>query len=275
VRARPAADPAAALSELLAPARGDGLLVVTGAGVSLASGIPTFRGSDPGAVWTRDVLELGTIAFFRADPVASWRWYLSRFDRAAEARPNEAHRALVALEDVMASRGIPFLLVTQNVDTLHEQAGSRALVKVHGSVDRVRCARDGCRLGAPSGSIPRAEVDVAAFLADPGPATLPRCPACGSPVRQHVLWFDECYDSHDDYQFVRVLAGAATAGRVLFVGTSFSVGVTEAVLLAARRRGAAVLSIDPGVNPGPPGVTTLRAKAEDVLPAAVAALAVA
>jgi NAD-dependent deacetylase len=259
------------LADLLAPrAPTGGLVVVTGAGVSAASGIPTFRGTDPDAVWTRDVLALGTFAFFEEDPVESWRWYLSRFDRAVGSAPNPAHLALAALERRMAGRGEPFLLVTQNIDTLHEQAGSRALVKVHGSADRVRCSRVGCRHGAPSGSIPRTEVDLAAFRASPSRETVPRCPACDAPIRQHVLWFDETYDSHDDYRFAEVLAAAAEADRVLFVGTSFSVGVTDAVLGAARWSGARVLSIDPGGGPAPYGVPTLRAKAEDVLPAVLA-----
>ena len=75
-----------------------GLLVVTGAGVSVASGIPTFRGNDPGAIWKRDVTELGTRRYFEEDPVGSWRWYLQRFDRVADARPNAAHEAIVDLE---------------------------------------------------------------------------------------------------------------------------------------------------------------------------------
>jgi NAD-dependent deacetylase len=256
------------LAEFLRPrGRPASIVVVTGAGVSLASGIPTFRGTDPGAVWKRDVTELGTHAYFLEDPVGSWRWYLSRFDLVLHARPNPAHHALAALERWHAGRGGEFLLVTQNVDTLHEAAGSKELVKVHGSADRVRCERDGCRHGAPSGSLPRASFDLASFVADPRPEALPRCPACGSLVRQHVLWFDETYDSHDDYRFRRVTRAADAADLVLFVGTSFSVGVTDAVLRSARFGGAEVLSIDPGEHPAPALVPTLRAKAEEVLPA--------
>src|SRR5688572_8040423 len=122
------------------------LLVVTGAGVSLASGIPTFRGTDPGAIWKHDLTELATFGFFQSDPVASWRFYLDRFDLVRDARPNLAHRALAALESARAERGLEFLLVTQNVDTLHEAAGSTRMIKVHGSADRVRCSAPGCRL---------------------------------------------------------------------------------------------------------------------------------
>jgi NAD-dependent deacetylase len=262
----------AELVEMLAPrAGGGGLLVVTGAGVSAASGVPTFRGTDPDAVWANDVMELGTFRYFARDPVGSWSWYLRRFDRTIGSEPNDAHRALSELERREAARGAPFLLVTQNIDTLHEQAGSTALVKVHGSADRVRCARVGCRFGAPEGSLPRAAVDLRAFREAPGVDTLPRCPDCGTPVRQHVLWFDETYDSHADYRFADVLEAAFSADRVLFVGTSFSVGVTDAVLGIARRRRATVLSIDPGAGDAPAGVRRLVARAEEALPEALRA----
>ena len=245
-----------------------GLLVVTGAGVSVASGIPTFRGNDPGAIWKRDVTELGTRRYFEEDPVGSWRWYMARFDRVAEARPNAAHEAIVALERWQLGRGAPFLLVTQNVDTLHEQAGSQAMVKVHGSADRVRCSRDGCALGAPRGSLPRSSVDLAAFRREPALAHLPRCPACGALLRQHVLWFDETYDEHADYQIHRVVDAAEGAELVLFAGTSFSVGITDLLLDVARRNGAAAFAVDPAPPPRPtPGVRFLRAAAEELLPA--------
>ena len=143
-------DPAARLRQFLSPLdRGGALLVVTGAGISVASGIPTFRGTDPGAIWKHDVTTMGTNEFFEQDPVESWRWYLTRFAKVFDARPTPAHRALVALERRQMARGPRFLLVTQNVDTLHEDAGSKELVKVHGSAARARCTRPGCANAAP------------------------------------------------------------------------------------------------------------------------------
>ena len=248
------------------------LLVVTGAGVSYASGIPTFRGSDPDAIWSKDVTELGTNEYFQEDPAGSWRWYLARFERALDAQPNDGHRALAALERWQVGRGGDFLLVTQNVDLLHERAGSQALVKVHGSVDRVRCSRLTCTLGAPRGSIARAEVDVSRFLADPVDANVPRCPACRARLRQHVLWFDELYTGHVDYQFERVRAAARRAALVLFVGTSFSVGITDLVLNAATDRDVPVYSIDPGGLQPDRRVRVVREPAELALPALVATL---
>lgn len=270
----PAADPAAPARELAAAlAQAPSLLVVTGAGVSLASGIPTFRGTDPDAVWHRDLTELATRRFFEEDPAASWSWYLERFDRAVAARPNAAHHALAALERWQAARGGSFLLVTQNVDTLHEAAGSERLVKVHGSADRVRCSRVGCRHGAPRGWLPREAADLAAFRARPVAENVPRCPACGALLRQHVLWFDEHYQEHESYDLARVLAAAASARLVLFAGTSFSVGITDLLLQTAWRRGAQVLAIDPAPPPHrPPGIRFLTAAAEELLPEAVALL---
>ena len=124
------------------------ILVVTGAGASHASGIPTFRGREPEAVWKQDDIDLATRRTFELDPVAQWSWYLRRFERLEGARPNPGHLALVELERWQTARGGGFLLVTQNIDTLHEEAGSRRLIKVHGSSDRLRCSRQGCRHGA-------------------------------------------------------------------------------------------------------------------------------
>lgn len=251
------------------------MLVVTGAGVSLASGIPTFRGSDPGAVWANDVTELGTVEYFQRDPVGSWRWYLHRFDRLTGARPNPAHHAIAALERWQLARGGEFLLVTQNVDALHDEAGSRALIHVHGRADRVRCARVGCEHGAPKGSLPRDPAATAAFLQDPKLETVPRCPACGSLLRQHVLWFDEYYTDHHDYHIDRVLRAAKNAGVVLFAGTSFAVGVTDMIVLRALARGADIFSIDPAGRFPHPRVLPLTAPAEKLLPALCDALGAA
>lgn len=206
------------------------LLVLTGAGMGLASGIATFRGTDAGAVWANDIMEKGTRAYFERDPVGSWRWYRSRFAGLDAAKPNAGHFALAELETWQLARKRGFLLVTQNIDTLHGQAGSQQLVEVHGRADRVRCSSARCVNAAPTGSLPRADVDFATFDARPCPETLPSCPACGFIVRAHVLWFDEYYHQHADYQFERALSAMRTADLILFVGTSFSVGVTAAAL---------------------------------------------
>ena len=255
------------LADALRAHRRGRVVVVTGAGISHASGIPTFRGTDRDAVWKRDVTELGTNRYFQQDPVGSWRWYSSRFDSVLDKRPNDAHVALVNLERWQHEGGGEFLLVTQNVDTLHETAGSRSLIKVHGSADKVRCIRVGCEFGAPSGSIRRDRVDFSVFFDNPSLETLPKCPRCGSLLRQHVLWFDEYYDGHHDYEWSAVMEAAQTADLVLFVGTSFAVGVTDLFLQNVIRQSLSAFAIDPGARDAPhPQVELLREKAEVLLP---------
>jgi NAD-dependent deacetylase len=260
------------LAERLAQAVRDAgrrlFLVVTGAGVSHASGIPTFRGREPEAVWKQDDVVLATRHTFELDPVAQWRWYLRRFERLESAEPNAAHRALADLERWQVERGGRFLLVTQNIDTLHEEAGSSRLIKVHGTSDRLRCSRHGCRYAAPAGSLERTSVDLTDFRHSPERRHLPTCPACGALLRAHVLFFDEMYDEHVDYRFAEVERAADEAALVLFVGTSFSVGVTELLLQAAALRGVPRLSVDPGGAPQASwtGIETFAASAEDLLP---------
>lgn len=259
-------DALAALTDAVRSAQAGQILIVTGAGVSHASGIPTFRGSDPDAIWKRDVTELGTHAFFCENPAGSWQWYLSRFEKLVGAKPNPAHHAIAALERFQIERDGEFLLVTQNIDTLHEQAGSQRMIKVHGTSDRYRCSREGCELGAPEGSIAASEVDLTAFRANPVEANVPRCPSCGAFLRMHVLWFDEMYAGHRDYQWRRVgIAAQVRVGVVIFAGTSFSVGVTELVTNFALRRRVPVFNIDPTPRVSEPGITTIAAGAEVAL----------
>lgn len=244
------------------------LVVLTGAGMGLASGIPTFRGTDPDAVWASDVMTMGTNAYFRQNPVGSWRWYRSRFAKLGGAKPNAGHTALADLERWQVGRGREFLLVTQNIDTLHGQAGSERLVEVHGRADRVRCSQRSCVNAAPRGTLAAADFDWAAFDANPSEATLPTCFACGALVRAHVLWFDEYYAEHIDYQYERVIRAFRQTDLVVCIGTSFSVGITAAAL---ETKGEKWL-IDPGDAAPPPGVHAVRAAQEEALPALVAAL---
>ncbi len=245
------------------------IVVLTGAGISLASGIPTFRGSDPGAIWAHDITELATLRYFTSDPVGAWRWYRERFLRVLAARPNPAHRALAALERWHVRRRRDFLLVTQNIDTLHEWAGSTRVVKVHGSADRCRCADPACRLGAVE-SIALDDIDFAEFDRDPRIAAIPSCPACGTLVRPHVLWFDELYVSHADYQWHVVDAAAARIRLLICVGTSLAVGVTSFLQSAAADAEAPVFLVDPGERPRDAhrSMVHVRAKAEELLPGA-------
>jgi NAD-dependent deacetylase len=256
-----------AAPRLAAALQADGpILVLTGAGVSLASGIPTFRGTDAGAVWANNVMARATRQHFVRDPVDSWAWYRQRLGHVLGARPNAAHHALVALERWKTARTPgAFQLVTQNIDTLHEAAGSQALIKVHGSIDRARCADDAC--ADAEDTVPVASLDFAAFDDRPGATTIPRCERCGTPMRPHVLWFDEHYSSHPTYQWEAVLDACAAMRLTIAIGTSFSVGVTELVAMEAGRRGTPLLVIDPqGAAISGPRVVAVREKAEELLP---------
>lgn len=241
------------------------LVVLTGAGVSAASGLPLFRGPDPDAIWSQDVTEMGTIAAFHRDPVYWWRWFIARFGGLRDARPNAAHTAIAELERWHLGRGGRFTLVTQNVDTLHEDAGSLAPVKVHGTIARWRCSRYGCRNGAPSGSLPLEAFDALDWFREPREETLPRCPACRALVRAHVLLFDEYYSEHEDYGFSRASEAFESMELLLLVGTSLSVGITDMAAHAAAARRVATVRIDPRAEAN--GFTRLlRGDAESILP---------
>jgi NAD-dependent deacetylase len=242
------------------------LLVVTGAGISVASGIPTFRGQDTGALWNNEDMDKVTRAFFTRHPVESWRWHLRLFGSVFAAQPNDGHRLLSDLERDWRGE---FLLVTQNIDSLHERACSRRLIKVHGSMDRVRCVREGCGNGAPRGSLPLDLETVRKGLAQD---IAPHCGACGSLMRPHVLWFDEMYNEHEDYGFDRICRFAAAATTMLFVGTSFSVGVTDLLIGRARESGARTIVVDPDPVNVPDFAEVRRGTADQVLAAVIAEL---
>ena len=250
------------------------VLVVTGAGISAASGISTFRGSDPEAVWRQNDVRMATYDYFVRDPVKQLEWYLDRFEKALGAKPNPAHRALVDLEKWIDSRGGGFRLVTQNIDTLHELAGSRDLIKVHGTLDRVRCSKTGCANAAPTGSLPLPLDQIELFRRQPSETVLPRCPVCSSILRAHVLFFDEHYFEHADYRFSEVENSGSQASLIIFVGTSFSVGVTDVLVRSGLDNGAKLFSIDPAVGRVRyPGIVEIQDRAEIVLPTIVGELA--
>lgn len=244
------------------------LAVITGAGISQASGIPTFRGTDPEATWRQSDMSLATFDYFRRDPVGQWRWYLDRFEAVAAAKPNPAHTALVELEAWHTQRGGSFCLVTQNIDTLHEAAGSARIIKVHGTSDRVRCSKVGCRFGSPRGSLAATDVRFGKFVASPSKQNLPTCPECSSLLRAHVLFFDEYYGEHSDYKFSEAEEVAGSADLMIFIGTSFSVGITDIFLRAGILKRIPIFSIDPaGRRSSPwPDLKVLSSPAEELLP---------
>jgi NAD-dependent deacetylase len=149
-------------------------VVLTGAGISTESGIPDFR--SPTGIWTRyDPQEYATIEAFRSDPVKVWEFYALRFRALTQAEPNAGHLALTELERTGHVRAV----VTQNIDMLHERAGSRDVVEVHGSIRTSSCARCGARYG----------VDEVLGLLERGPA--PDCTKCGEVLKPDVVFFGE------------------------------------------------------------------------------------
>ena len=239
------------------------VLFVTGAGISVASGIAPFRGSDPGAVWNQDVTEMGTFRFFQRDPVAQWSWYLDRFSKVRGALPNPAHLALVELEQRLHDMTI----ITQNIDGLHRAAGSKSVIEVHGKARYLRCSVRGCgEQFNVQGLVPWRDEMFEGFRASPSLSTVPRCEECNSILRPHVLWFDENYQSHDDYGLESVVRAANMMTCLVFIGTSFSVGITEMLYESGIEGEVPIFLIDPVPAPCMEGVTHYAAKAEEFLP---------
>ena len=181
--------------------RQDRLFLLTGSGISAESGIPTFRGS--GGLWKNHrVEEVASPHAWSRDPAMVWEFYSMRRRVAAAAKPNAGHHALAALEQKLGNQ---FLLCTQNVDNLHERAGSQRVLHMHGELFKSRC--DTC------GRAP--------FVDEGGhepPAALPRC-TCGGRIRPHICWFGEV-----PYQLDRIFAALDECSIFAAIGTS---GVVE------------------------------------------------
>jgi NAD-dependent deacetylase len=222
------------------------LTVITGAGVSAASGIPTFRGAD--GLWKKVRAEtLATPEAFANDPKLVWEWYDWRRGMIRDAEPNAAHHVLAAW-----SRERPgCTLITQNVDGLHERAGAVGLLRLHGSIWHVRCW-NGCANGR------RDWLDETV----PQPVLPPRCPHCGGLVRPGVVWFGEGLDPE-----VLRRADAATACDVfLSVGTSSVVYPAAGLVHRARAQGAVTIEINTDATEATSLVDIpIRGRAEEVL----------
>jgi NAD-dependent deacetylase len=191
-------------------------VVLTGAGISTESGIPDFR--SPTGIWAEyDPMEYASISAFRRDPVKVWEFYALRFEVLTRAEPNEGHAALAELE----RRGLVRAVVTQNIDTLHDRAGSRDVVEVHGSIRHADCLRCGER-------VPLADV-VASLTREPAP----RCPRCGEILKPGVVMFGEVLPEE---AIDRAFELAREARLLLVVGSSLEVhpvaGLPETTLAA-------------------------------------------
>jgi NAD-dependent deacetylase len=220
--------------------------VMTGAGVSAASGIPTFRG--PGGLW-RDFRpeQLATAAAFARDPKLVWEWYAWRRELVANAQPNRAHEVLAA----WSRRYEGFALITQNVDGLHERAGTRNVVRYHGSLWELRCW-EACAV-----SPERWEDDAVPFAELP-----PRCPHCRGLARPGVVWFGEGIPA----AALRAASAAASCDLFLAIGTSAVVYPAAGLAAEAASRGAFTVEINPEATPATSAVDlAIPGPAEQVL----------
>jgi NAD-dependent deacetylase len=223
------------------------LSILTGAGVSAASGVPTFRGA--GGLWRNfRPEELATPDAFRRDPALVWEWYDWRRKTIAGCEPNAAHRVIADC----SQRNPGCRVVTQNVDDLHVRAGTRNLIRLHGSIWETKCWAE---CGQPKwGGVyqPRAT-----------PEVLPTCPSCGGLARPAVVWFGESLDSAD----VSAALEACACDVFLIVGTSAIVYPAAGLMDEARRHGAFTIEVNPDATPASVAVDlSIRAAAEVVLP---------
>jgi NAD-dependent deacetylase len=214
------------------------ITVMTGAGVSAASGVPTFRG--PGGLWrNREAAQLATPEAFRQDPVLVWEWYAWRRQVIAGCAPNPAHETIARW-----SQAPGFTLITQNVDGLHERAGTRNVVRYHGSIWQLRCA-EGAETAEGAGRTQRkgcrhAWEDLRVPL-EPLP---PCCPSCGGLARPGVVWFGEAIPP----DAARAAQAATRCDVFLSVGTSSVVYPAAGLVAGARARGAFTVEINPGTT---------------------------
>ncbi len=196
------------------------VIALTGAGISAESGIPTFRGRN--GLWNRyRPEELATPEAFERNPRLVWDWYKWRMSIVFSAKPNPAHYALARLEGL----GIIKCIITQNVDGLHQLAGSRCVIELHGSIRRVRCVK----------------CDFKAEIEEPPRDDIPKCPKCGSYLRPDVVWFGEPIP-RDALETAFKLARNADA--ILVVGTSGVVLPAGYIPYIVKENGGRVVEIN-------------------------------
>jgi NAD-dependent deacetylase len=226
------------------------LAVLTGAGISAESGVPTFRDAQTGLWAQYNPTELATPEAFQRNPKLVWEWYAWRRELIVRAAPNPGHRALVEIE-----RRVPrFSLITQNVDGLHRQAGSQAVIELHGNIHRTKCFDEDTVIEswAETGEVP------------------PRCPRCGGSLRPDVVWFGEAMP-HAEWS--AAVDAAWSCDVFLCIGASALAQPAASLPYRAIKRSAITIEINPDNTPLTPFVThALRGKAGEILPAVVRAV---
>lgn len=226
------------------------IVVLTGAGISVASGLRPYRG--PGGLWSEiDVDGLVTAAAVARDPRRVWAFHAEARRAVAAASPNAAHLALARLEGRLGA-GQSLVVLTQNIDGLHQRAGSRGVVELHGSLARSRCTRGEC--GSPS--VPAAGDEC------------PACARCGAWMRPDVVMFDEALPVDAEWHSKRALRDC---DLFLAVGTSGTVTPAANFVRSARYAGArtVLINLEPMSPRNPEFMEELPGRAEEVLPALV------
>ncbi|MDY0389413.1 MAG: Sir2 family NAD-dependent protein deacetylase [Desulfobulbus oligotrophicus] len=230
-------------------AKGSGrITVLTGAGISAESGIPTFRG--PEGYWTvgstvYQPQEMATFRMFTHQPDEVWKWYLYRMGVCAAAEPNPGHQALVDMEHHFGDR---FTLITQNVDGLHLRAGNTPArtFQIHGNVFHMRCSLE-CTdtiYEIPPGVQPKTKEE----SLTPSDHELLRCPHCGARSRPHILLFDESYNEHH-YHFYSSLKAARETTLLIVVGTAGATNLPNQVANEVHRAGGIIIDVNIETNP--------------------------
>ncbi len=208
--------------------KSDKVTVITGAGISAESGVPTFRGED--GLWKNfRAEELATPYAFNENPKLVWEWYNWRRELISKCEPNPAHYFLVKLEQ---DKGDNFLLITQNVDGLHRRAGSKRIIEIHGCLWRVKCIS--CSYKDYNYDIP---IEI-----------LPKCPECGNLLRPDVVWFGESLDYND---LERSIEACINCDLLIVIGTS---GVVQPVAsfpfqAKSKNKDLKLIDINPTKNP--------------------------
>jgi NAD-dependent deacetylase len=219
------------------------VVVLTGAGISAESGVPTFRGAD--GIWQHyRATDLATPEAFARDPELVWAFYNWRRELISRVEENRAHRALVALEQTVPD----FTLVTQNVDGLHHRAGSKNVIEVHGNLWRVQCT-----------VCDQIYTDMSVDMGH-----RPLCKDCGGLLRPDVVWFGESLDGR---LLNRAEEAARTCDVLLVIGTSGIVYPVAFLPVLAKDGGAFVAEINMEETPVSPGLDlTILGKAGDIVP---------
>jgi len=220
------------------------IAVLTGAGISAESGVPTFRGEE--GLWRQHrPEELATPHAFNQDPKFVWEWYDWRRGLIGACQPNPAHHSLVGMEAALPD----FTLITQNVDGLHRLAGNRRVLELHGDIWRMRCTREGTTL-----------VD----RTTPLPELPPHCPDCGALLRPDVVWYGESLPADI---LEAAYTASATCDLMLVVGTSALVQPAATFPLIAKQNGAVLVEFNPQQTPlSDYADLTLRQPAAQALP---------